>query len=275
MPFDPLLTWRYDHFSVRLSADGGATEKAVEAPAGHYYADPFPIDRDGRLWLFVEDYSYLARRATIAALPIDATPSAGPATKVLDAGTHASFPFLLSVGERLFMVPETGKAGGVDLYECEKFPDRWRLLDAPGAADPCIFRHDGRWWLAVSLQSPNPAHGSRHLALFHTNDPLAGDWTPHPVNEKALYLGAPQGTGRNAGAIFMSDGRLFRPMQQSRNFYGEGMTMMEIAALSPTDYREAPAKAPYPFETIVGRPCVHHVSQAGGVTAWDVRTRHR
>lgn len=279
MPFDPLITWRYDHFSVRLSADGGATEKAVAAPAGHYYADPYLIERDGGLWLFVEDYSYLARRATIAAMPVDTMLSAGPAATVLDPGRHASFPFLLSVGERLFMVPETGQAGGVDLYECEKFPDRWakrrRLLEAPGAADPCVFRHGGLWWLAVSLQSPNPAHGGRYLALFHSDDLPAGDWTPHPVNDQALYLGTPHGTGRNAGAIFTSEGRLFRPMQQSRNFYAEGMAMMEIVDLSPTAYREVPAQKPVPFETVVSRPCVHHVSQAGGVTAWDIRTRHR
>lgn len=279
MLFDPLLTWLYGRFSVRLSPDGGATETAVEAPAGHYYADPFLVEREGGLWLFVEDYSYLARRGTVAALPVDAKLSAGPAVKVLDPGAHVSFPFLLAFGERLFMVPETGKAGGVDLYECERFPDRWtkrrRLLDAPGAADPCIFRHGERWWLAVSLQSPNPAHGARYLALFHTDDLLAGHWTPHPVNEQALYLGTPHGTGRNAGAIVDSDGRLFRPMQQSRNFYAEGMTMMEIVELSPAAYREVPAPKPFPFENIVDRPCVHHVSQAGRITAWDVRTRHR
>src|SRR5690606_10172141 len=113
----------------------------------------------------------------------------------------------------------------------------------------------------------------RYLAVFHSNDLLEGAWLPHPVNARALYMEAPQGTGRNAGAVIMDGGRIFRPVQDSTNFYGEGMKMMEIVELSETAYHEVPAEPPYPFADIVTRPRVHHVTTSGGLTAWDVRVR--
>jgi len=126
-----------------------------------------------------------------------------------------------------------------------------------------------------SLTSPTFATGTRYLALFSTDDLLTGELAPHPVNEQALYMYAPHGTGRNAGGVFRCDDRLFRPMQKSECFYGEGMTMMEIVTLTAQDYGEMEAQPPRPFEHIVGRRGVHHVSQASGMVAWDRRTRWR
>lgn len=269
--------WRGEYFEVRYRGPDGA-ERVVPCPFGHYYADPFIWSHDGRRWILLEDFAYLRGRATIAAVPLDGDLHTGKAVAVLDPGVHASFPFLLAHAGRTYMVPETGKSGGIDLYECERFPDRWtrrrRLIDGVNGADTAIFQHAGKWWLVTSLASPNPGGAHRYLAVFHADDPVEGDWRPHPVNEQALYIEAPSGTGRNAGAIIARGGRIFRPMQKSQNFYAEGMAVMEIVDLSETAYREVPAAPPHPFADIATRRCVHHVTEAGGITTWDVRVRY-
>jgi hypothetical protein len=276
-PVHALYKWRGEFFEVRYRGPDGV-ERVVPTPAGHYYADPFVWRQDGRTWLLVEDFAYRRHRATLAAIPLDGALSAGRAVPVLDPGVHASFPFVFRHAGTTWMVPETGRAGGIDLYACGEFPHRWRrarrLVDGVDAVDSAVFSHGGRWWLTTSLASPRPGGPNRYLAVFHTDDPVTGEWRPHPVNEAALYIEAARGTGRNAGAIVVRDGRIFRPMQKSSAFYGEGMAMMEIVDLSPTTYREEPARPPFPLEDIAGRFGVHHATETEGVIAWDVRLRY-
>lgn len=274
-PLKVLAKWRGEFFRIVYRGPDGI-ERVVPSPFGHYYADPFAWEQDGRVWLVVEDYFYPARKASIAAIPLDERLAAGPARTVLRPAVHAAFPFLFGHAGRVFMVPDTSRAGSVDLYECTAFPDAWslrrRLLDGVSAADTVVFAHAGRWWLITSIADGDPA--MRRLAVYHADDPVDGDWRPHPVNRQRLYADAPKGTGRNAGAVIARDGRLFRLMQKSRDHYAQGMAVMEIEALSQTAYREAPAAAPLPFEDVTRRPNVHHVTEAGGVTVWDERIRY-
>src|SRR5262249_7013852 len=43
----------------------------LEPRAGHFWADPFPIEHDGGRWLFFEEYSYQERRGWIACAEIE------------------------------------------------------------------------------------------------------------------------------------------------------------------------------------------------------------
>lgn len=272
-----IFRWRKERFAVFLRKKGTAEKRALPAPWRRYYADPFLWEEDGRLFVFFEDFSYYAQRAMIAAVELDGglRPVGKPKT-VLDPGCHASFPFLFRHDGQLFMVPETWEAGGIDLYRCERFPDRWRrvrrILDGVDAADSVIFPHADRWWLITSLNAPNPGPSGRFLAIFSTEDPLRGRWEPHPVNRETLFIDGEAGTGRNAGSIIAWEGRLFRPMQKSSRFYGEGTQMMEIVELTPERFHEQPAVPPYPLEDLAGKIPGHHISTAGGAVAWDERT---
>ena len=274
-PYKVFAKWRGEFFRVVYRGRDGV-ERVVPSPFGHYYADPFAWEQDGRVWLIVEDYFYPTRRASIAAIALDDRLAACPARTVLRPAVHASFPFLFRHAGRTFMIPEVSRGGGIDLYECAAFPDRWslrrRLLDGVNAADTVIFAHDGRWWLITSIADSDAS--KRRLAVYHADDPVNGDWRPHPVNGERLYANAPKGTGRNAGSVVVHDGRLYRPMQKSRDYYAQGMAMMEIAVLSPTAWREVPAALPHPLVDIAARPNVHHVTEAGGVTVWDERVRY-
>ena len=272
-----VFRWRKERFAVFLRKKGTAERRVLPAPWRRYYADPFLWEENGRLFVFFEDFSYLARSATIAAVELDGDlrPTGKPKT-VLDPGCHASFPFLFRYNGETFMVPETWEAGGVDLYRCERFPDRWRrvrrVLDRVDAADSVVFPHADRWWLITSLTSPRCGTSRRFLAIFSTDEPRGGRWEPHPVNGEALYIDGEAGTGRNAGAVVAWDGRLFRPMQKSSRFYGEGTQIMEIVELSLERFREQPAASPYPLEDLAGKIPGHHMAAAGGAVAWDERT---
>lgn len=274
-PWKVLAKWRGEFFQIVYRGRDGV-ERIVPSPFGHYYADPFVWEQDGRIWLVVEDYFYPSRKASIAAIAIDDGLAAGPARTVLRPAVHASFPFLFRHAGRTFMIPEVSRGGGIDLYECTSFPQGWslrrRLLDGLNASDTVVFAHDGVWWLITSVAEGDAA--MRRLAVYHAEDPIDGEWLPHPINDERLYADAPKGTGRNAGRVVAHEGRLYRPMQKSRDYYAQGMAMMDIVELSPTAYREVPAALPHPLADIAARPNVHHVTEAGGVTVWDERVRY-
>ncbi|MCP9482425.1 hypothetical protein NNA36_10670 [Shimia sp. CNT1-13L.2] len=268
--------WRMykEYFGVHYkAADGSVTD--MPCPFGHYYADPFLIEQNGETWAFFEDLNYFKDRATIAAMRLDAGPS--KAVQVLDPGCHASFPFLFRHDGQLWMLPETCKNGTLELWRCIGFPDRWEkvrnVFEGVNCADSVMLEHDGRWWLITSMESPMAGGMYRYLAIFHSDDPVTGDWQAHPVNSQGLEVTSRCGTGRNAGGVLRSKGRLLRAVQSSRDYYGQGMQFREITTLTPEAFEERVVPTPDDLR-MADQEGVHHLSRLGTLTIWDKRTRH-
>src|SRR5271155_1801594 len=65
----------------------------IDAPKGHYWADPFAFEHEGKYWTFFEDYSYKEKRGRIACSEISAQGELGPPVPCLDhPGHHYSYP---------------------------------------------------------------------------------------------------------------------------------------------------------------------------------------
>lgn len=265
-----------EYFVVRWRDRTGNTHQLC-SPDDHYYADPFLWQHAGADYLFIEDFDFRAGRATIAAVKLAANGGA-EVIPVLDPGVHVSFPFLFEFDGQSYMVPESCANGGVDVYRSTDFPGEWtlerRILDNVDATDSIIFPHTGKWWLITSLASPDSGGNYRYLAIFSSNNPVTGDWVAHPINQQGLLVDAVQGSGRNAGGILKVHGQLLRSVQNSRNYYGEGMAFAEIMQLDSETYVERPAHAPDELRTIAEQQGVHHLTQFAGQIAWDMRTRH-
>lgn len=263
----------HEYYDIYVQKNGHS--ETIKSPIGHYFADPFLLDHDGEIWLFYEDYNYVRRRGTIGALPLS-NPDAH--REVLDPGCHASYPFLFRHKGRLFMLPETCANRVLDLYECTEFPNTWerrtRILEDVDVADSIIFEHENRWWLITSMESPNAKGMYRYLAIFYSDDPIDGPWSAHPVNVQGREIGAPKGTGRNAGTLVTYKNALLRPVQKSTNYYGEGMEYRRIITLTPTEFTEEPFQSPPHLKQIIDAKGVHHLSQSGDLLAWDKRLRH-
>lgn len=288
MPFHRRLTtplfglrrWSREHFAVRLRHADGDAVRTVPAPGFGYLADPFLWAEDGRVWLFMEHFLYLRRSASIVVASVDpATLSCGPPQPVDLGPGHLSFPFLFRHAGRTWMVPETCGRGTVELYRADALPARWvrhrTIMTGVNAADTALVQHRGLWWLFTSVAPPGRT-GRRRLEIWWTDDPVDGDWRPHPVNDRNLYAAEPHGTGRNAGAVAETADGLLRPAQWSRDHYGQGARTMRISTLTPTAFREDPFDAATdPVSTILGNVATHHASTAAGLVAWDERTRAR
>jgi hypothetical protein len=263
-----------ERFLTFISRDGGQPVP-VPAPRWSYYADPFVWRRDSRSWLFVEQFDYLTCLGRLCAVPLDDNLQAGPPQPILVPGylfRHASFPFLFEHEGRLFMVPETCADHAIDLYVCDQFPARWRLVRrliyGLDAADTLVFQRDGFWWLLTSVRDEQAS--GRHLQIHYSDDLLAGRWLPHPVNAERRHQG---GSGRNAGTLVRDGDALLRPLQHNTRYYGESLHYMRIDRLTPTEFHETPYHGGHALAALAARHSPHHLSATENLVAWDVRDR--
>ena len=273
---DGLTRLAKERYSVSLMDLESGRTRTVASPLASYYADPFVVSDAGAAWLFCEEFHYPTSRGHIAAarLTSDLAPTA--LKRVLDPGCHASFPFVFPHEGRFFMLPETSRGGFVGLYECDAMPDRWRpvarLLDGVDCADSVLHRHRGTWYLITS-EADSPATSNRRLAIYFADALLAETWQPHPVNRERRYAERPHGYGRNAGALVEAGALLLRPMQSSTDYYGQATRIMQVVELSPARFEERPFEGEHILQRIAAGHSTHHVSEAGGIAAWDTRTR--
>jgi hypothetical protein len=220
---------------------GTAAPTPIMPPPGRFYADPFLFQRDGRRYVFFEDYDWSSERAVICYLEIDEGGRHDSPQLALQQDCHLSYPFVFADGDDVYMLPETAGHRTVELYRAARFPGEWTLervlLSEVTATDATLLRHEGRWWLFVALA----VDGGRpidELCLF-SSDSLQGEWEPHPLNPIVSDVRR----ARPAGRIFARNGHLIRPGQDCSEAYGGRLVFNRIDVLSPTEYREEPIGA--------------------------------
>jgi hypothetical protein len=230
----------------------------IESPPGRFYADPFILQEDGRLWLFFEDFDYAANRGRISCAELGDDGAFEP-VPVLDRPYHLSYPCVFRANSSIYMIPESAENGTVELYRCTRFPDRWMLestlLELP-AVDTTVWTEAGMFWLFVTLQEPR-GHGMQ-LWLFSASS-LIGKWTPHPANPISTDVRK----SRGAGAIFRHNGKLLRPSQDCSGHYGRSFTLNEIVVLDGERYEERACVTVDPIwaPDLVGTHTYSHIGQ--------------
>jgi hypothetical protein len=150
------------------------------------------------------------------------------------AGGHCSYPSTLEFEGRQLLLPETSDWSGPMLFEFTPNGLEHRCaLDVSGRPrllDPTLFEHRGRWFLFGNRAD----EGDKVLRLWFADSPF-GAFCEHPDSPICL---SPAG-GRMAGSILNHAGRRYRPGQDLRGSYGDGLLLFEIVELSPGAYRES------------------------------------
>ena len=265
-----------ERFAVFLASDGVDGVVELKAPALSYYADPFIWQNHGRTFLFCEEFRYLRNKGRLRCLALNSNLQPVTSQVIASGVGHASFPYLVEDAGVLYLIPETREEGGIHIYRCDEFPERWvrlrTLIPDVDAVDTIAFQHERCWWLITSIVIAGYPD-RRYLAIFYADNLLTDDWQPHPINSQKLYSALPFGSGRNAGAVIRSHGRLLRPSQRNIRYYGEATDWMEITKLTKTDYIESPLADSDPLAQISAHLAMHHISAGRNVVAWDIRDR--
>lgn len=231
-----------------------------------YLADPFAWEEDGKWHLLAEEMDYRRGRGRIVATSLDRSGLPGEWAVAAESEAHLSYPSLFRHAGRTCMAPESWELGRVEAWALVATPAGWRRLpDAvlPGVAavDATLAERGGRWWLFCTDRLGRP---DEDLLVFSAEQPH-GPWTPHPMNPvKSTRRGA-----RPAGPLFMLDGALHRPGQDSTSTYGGAIVIHRIDVLSSTEYREREICRLEPDRTGPWPDGIHSICAAGERTLID------
>jgi Glycosyl transferase family 2 len=203
---------------------------------GEDFADPFVVEFEGAAHIFMERVAdHGAGRIAVA--PVAEDGSIGAPHDVLVESHHLSYPFVFRDSGAPWMIPESADDLTVNLYRSVAYPYEWQreqcLLSDTRARDATLHRSDdGTYWLWAYVDRFDLRRNDELWLFF--GDQLAGPWLPHPLNP---VVDDPR-RARPAGPLLVSDGRLFRPSQDSLGTYGRSIVLNEVIELSRTSYRE-------------------------------------
>jgi hypothetical protein len=201
-----------------------------------FYADPFVVEKDGKTFLFFEDFRLSEGQAVISCCELDADGRPGLEVEVLRRPYHLSYPFVFEDQGEMYMVPETRGNRTVELYRAASFPYEWTpeavLLSDVDVVDATIKKINGKYWMFAGVSNGRYSNCDE-LGLFYA-DALLGPWRSHP----GVPLISDVQRARPAGALFYDDGRLIRPSQDCGKAYGYGLVFSEVLKLSETEYEE-------------------------------------
>jgi hypothetical protein len=210
-----------------------------------FYADPFLWERDGRRFLFVEEFPYATGKGVISLSEIDQAGVASVPRIVFETDCHLSYPFLFEHEGAIWMIPETSARRTVELYRADPFPDRWTLhsvlLEDVDLGDATLQKIGDRWWMFAAARERWTSSWDA-LALYHAPTPF-GPWQPHPGNPVMVDLAA----ARPAGNILSVDGRLVRPVQNCDGLYGAALGFAEIRSLTADVFAQTLAATALPW----------------------------
>lgn len=241
-------------------------------PRDRFWADPFPLRCGERYFIFFEELVFAEGKAHISVIEVFRNGQYSKPIRVLERPYHVSYPFLIEADGRLFMIPESGENGSVELYACESFPDRWRLekvlLHADYCADASFFHTGNTWWMFVNLGS-NDMDVHDELHLFYA-DRLDGEWHAHPANPVKSDVRS----ARSAGRPYLRGGQLYRPAQIGVPLYGSGISINKVLELSRQKYAETEVDRiiPAPASNVLG---IHTLNRAGELSVVDGFTRRQ
>jgi hypothetical protein len=215
--------------------------RTITPPRDRFWADPYVVYRNGLYYIFFEEYICHEKKGHISIIVMNENGTYTNATKVLDKPYHLSHPFVFEWDSDIYMIPESIANRTIELYQCTEFPHKWELrkclMNNIVGEDATLYCYRGRWWLFVHVTEYEGFPTGGGLFVFYSNDPLSGDWTPHPLNPVVSDVRK----SRSAGRIFQHEGDIYRPAQDSSIRYGYGIRINRILRLNETEYHEKEA----------------------------------
>jgi hypothetical protein len=248
-----------DLFDLKRHPEGGWRD--LPDDGARFYADPFPILHDGRVTLFVEDFAHDLGKGIISAVEFGADGPLGVPEPVLELPEHLSYPHVFARDGEVWMVPECGQSGRIDLYRATAFPGGWvreaTLARDVVASDATLVEHDGRWWMFATVRDGGGFSDALHV--WSAPD-FRGPWMAHPKNPVLIDIAS----ARPAGAMVRRGGALLRPVQDCRRGYGKALGLARVLRLDEEGFEQE-------MEAIVeagsaqwpGRR-IHSLNSAGG-----------
>ena len=241
-------------------------------PKGKFWADPFPIERMGKYYIFMEEFDYSLMKAHISVIEMETDGKWKEPVKVLERDYHLSYPFIFEWEGDLYMIPESKKNRTVELYRCVKFPTQWEfqkvLIGDIQAVDSTLCEAGGKWWLFCNVGGKEFSSNDE-LHIFYADTPV-GDWKPHKNNPVKSDVKS----SRPAGRLFWRGGELYRPSQDCSVRMGGAMVINRVKTITIDSFQEEEASRIEPgIKGIYGAHTLNTTTNLTMVDFFDYRLK--
>ena len=246
--------------------------KKMLPPKDRFWADPHIIARDDNYFIFIEEYIYRQSKGHISVIRMDKEGNYEYLGKVLEKEYHLSYPFVFEFENNFYMIPETESNNNIELYKCTDFPKKWEyygeIMNNINAVDTTILNYNNKWWMFTGIKENEGASNSDELFLFYSDNPLSNKWKYHSKNP--IISDVRQ--ARPAGRIFSFKNKIYRPSQNSSNYYGYGISINQIKKITEEEYEEIPITSILPNwdKNIKG---VHTFAYDNGLSMIDAKIK--
>lgn len=189
-----------------------------------WFADPFILKvTDSEIVVFVEECPLENPKGIICELVIDRkTMRLKERYVMLEKETHLSYPAIIRQNDKVYVYPENGASGKLNLYEYDevnhKLVNPVCILDE-AVADATILRYGADYYLCATKYPET----QRNVYLYKSSF-IEGPYTQCEIKP----FGESLRSSRPAGNWLTIDGSIYRPAQDCTERYGAAMTIMAV-----------------------------------------------
>ena len=234
-----------------------------------FYADPFGVWKDDKLYIFVEALDYRIKKGEIDCFVFDRELKKIDFFHVLSNKVHLSYPFIVEHKNKIYMIPESSQSGKTYIYEATNFPKDWKIVtevmkNVP-MIDPSIIKFQERWWLFYSLPGPN-GRAMKELHIAFSDDFLSG-YKEHPKNPVITGIE----NSRPGGTPFIIDNLIHLPVQNCKKTYGGEINILQIINLTEDTFNARMVGSIKPYLNKKYSDGLHTLSECKSVTLIDCK----
>lgn len=188
-----------------------------------WYADPFIYKvTEDEIVVFLEECPMENPKGIICELVIDRkTMRLKERYVLLELGTHLSYPAIIRHNGKVYVYPENGASGKLNIYEynSEKHVlEKPRCILGEAVADATVIEHEGRFFMSAT-KFPD----SQEKAFLYESDSLFGPF--RQVNKNPYQKDSK--CSRQGGNWIVLNTGIYRPAQNCSERYGGGLCIMK------------------------------------------------
>ena len=200
-----------------------------------WFADPYLLKiTDTNIIVLVEECNIESPKGIICELLVDRiTKRLKERHVLLELETHLSYPVIVRQGDKVYVYPENGASGKLNIYEYDGINHRLVnpvcILDE-AVADANIVKKDNLYYMSATKYPQTQAD-----SYLYVSDSLFGPFKQ--VCDKPFQKG--KGYSRQGGDWLVNGDCFYRPVQDCRVRYGSSLNIM-VAKISESEIKEEP-----------------------------------
>lgn len=199
-----------------------------------WIADPFLFEKDDIIYIFAERYDYRLLRGVIAYTVYDSiTEKISDWHNVIIEDWHLSFPFIFTINNNIYIIPESNVSNRLFVYKAIEFPDVWEkkvIYQGRRFADTAII--DDKTGIYVYSLEHNPKNIEEQWAVVfkmgHTEQEKISETCEFFIKTKIEKYSTNPETRRLGGAFFKWNNKMIKVAQDCKDTYGKRLVFQEF-----------------------------------------------